>query len=125
MAKGFPVPKRDNIVDLFPAEADTPEIQISQLRKQRPQPGVTDRPRSALDLSAASKLVMVMGPGRAGKTTLVRWMVERAQARYGAGEGPPGWDRPRPTLTGQRFKRSSRMPMRPARPVRWMTSSDG
>jgi hypothetical protein len=89
VAKGFPVPKRDNIVDLFPAEADTPEIQISQLRKQRPQPGVTDRPRSALDLSAASKLVMVMGPGRAGKTTLVRWMVERAQARYGAGEGPP------------------------------------
>jgi hypothetical protein len=36
------------------------------------------RARSSIDLTGKDKLVMVLGAGSSGKTTLMRWMIERA-----------------------------------------------
>jgi hypothetical protein len=71
---------RDNIVRLFGGD-DTPppETKMDLLR-----PAATDRPISvqsaqpAIDLSGQHKLITTFGPGNSGKTTLLRWMIERS-----------------------------------------------
>ncbi len=40
-------------------------------------------PATSLDLSGRPKLVMLCGPGRTGKSTLARWMIENAMERPG------------------------------------------
>ena len=75
---------RDNIFHLFEgSDAVPPETKMSTLRQfasDRPASPVTGQGTS-IDLTGKPKLVMTFGPGRTGKTLLLRWMIERAQRR--------------------------------------------
>jgi hypothetical protein len=74
----------DNIVHLFDGtDATPPETKMSDLRETG-----SDRPAAPtvgagadLNLTGKPKLVMTFGPGRTGKTLLLRWLIERARLR--------------------------------------------
>lgn len=76
---------KDNIYQLFDNhEADLPEAQLEVPRLS--QDGQTPPSlASGVDLSGKPKVLMVMGAGRSGKSTLLRWVVERA---LGSGNDP-------------------------------------
>jgi hypothetical protein len=73
----------DNIYRLFnTADDDIAETPVSALR----QPGIeptTQAHGTGVDLTGKHKLIMTFGPGRSGKTTMLRWAVERGQRKEG------------------------------------------
>jgi hypothetical protein len=76
-------PKPNPIAALFQdAEADLPEIalDISHIAPERTTNG-TEARSVALDLSGKPKVAMAIGQGGTGKTTLLRWICERALSR--------------------------------------------
>lgn len=74
---------KDNIVQLFDDRAEEiPETPLGVVAT------VADRPVSAtggaaVDLTGKPRVVMVFGPGRSGKSSWLRWAVERSHAADG------------------------------------------
>jgi hypothetical protein len=90
---------KDNIVRLFDTrEAELPETPLGDPRLTQevlPAPSLA----SAVDLSGKPRVVMTFGAGRSGKSTLLRWVVERAIDRDGeTGVVLASMDTARPTL---------------------------
>jgi hypothetical protein len=103
---------KDNIVRLFDTrEAELPETPLADPRLTQealPAPSLA----SAVDLSGKPRVVMTFGAGRSGKSTLLRWVVERAIERDGeTGAVLATVDAARPTL--QRFFPSAIIPKQP------------
>lgn len=59
---------------------DEPEIPEVSVGIQRPDKATVPRPAVALDLTGHPKCWLFVGRGRTGKTTLIRWIAERAGA---------------------------------------------
>lgn len=73
----------DNIIDFFrPTADDLPEAPLPSL-SARPSPVDSGIATKGVNLADHRKVVMTMGPGRSGKSTLLRWMIERAMNRDG------------------------------------------
>jgi hypothetical protein len=72
----------DNVVPLFDTDPDdTEEIAIG---RTAPVAAVApSEPAAAIDLSDAAKVVMAIGLGGTGKTSIMRWIAERAIAKGG------------------------------------------
>jgi hypothetical protein len=103
---------KDNIIRLFDArDDDLPETPLSAPRLTQealPAPSLA----SAVDLSGKPRVVMTFGAGRSGKSTFLRWTVERAIDRDGeTGAVLATVDALRPTL--QRFFPSAIVPKQP------------
>src|SRR3954465_14981489 len=87
MRKGYHVTKqlRDNVFELFHGpEKDIPETPLDVARPVAASPPVAAA-GSAVDLTGKPKIIMLMGAGRSGKSSLARLIVERALNR----EDPP------------------------------------
>jgi hypothetical protein len=90
---------KDNIVRLFDtSDAELPETPLNA-------PGLTQQAlpapllSAAVDLAGKPRVVMTFGAGRSGKSTLLRWVVERAIDRDGeTGVVLASMDMARPTL---------------------------
>jgi hypothetical protein len=63
---------------------DLDETPLAMLRQTSDQANAAGSASSSLDLTGQHKLVMTFGPGRSGKTLLLRWAVERAHQRLDA-----------------------------------------
>ena len=103
---------KDNIVRLFDTrEAELPETPLGDPRlTQDALPAVSLA--SAVDLTGKPRVVMTFGAGRSGKSTLLRWVVERALDRDGeTGAVLATADTLRPTL--QRFFPGAIVPKQP------------
>lgn len=105
---------KDNIVRLFDTrEADLPETPLGDPRLTQellPAPSLAP----AVDLTGKPRVVMTFGAGRSGKSTLLRWVVERAIDRdgeTGTGAVLATVDTMRPTL--QRFFPGAIVPKQP------------
>ena len=70
----------ENVVPLFgDRDANLPEARLDVLHPGRPE---LAKPSSqALDLTGKAKAIMAIGLGATGKTTLLRWLCERALER--------------------------------------------
>jgi hypothetical protein len=72
-------PLHDNIIRLFEErEPDLPEMAIEVPRLSQ-DPGLPRSLDSAVDLTGKPRIIMTFGAGRSGKSTLLRWVVERSQ----------------------------------------------
>lgn len=72
-------PLKDNIIRLFEdREADLPEARI-EVPSLSQEPQIAPSLDSAVDLTGKPRIVMTFGAGRSGKSTLLRWAVERSQ----------------------------------------------
>jgi hypothetical protein len=73
---------RDNIIKLFTADddADVAEAPLAALRPP-PQARTPSTVVTGIDLTGRPKLLMTFGPGRSGKTLVLRWLAERALER--------------------------------------------
>lgn len=70
---------KDNLVRLFTTtDDDIPETPMVIPRVSTENVVQVARAQTAVDLTGQHKLVMAFGPGRSGKTTLLRWIAERA-----------------------------------------------
>lgn len=75
--------KPDKVVPLFvPQPSDIPEVDldVSHLIRKMAEPAATPA-KSAIDLTGKPKVVMAIGAGSTGKTTMLRWLCERALER--------------------------------------------
>ena len=71
---------RDNIIKLFPdQDADLPETPLGAAPEAAAEQ--PSDPAQVLDLTGKHRVIMAFGPGRSGKSTLIRWMVDRALSR--------------------------------------------
>jgi len=90
---------RDNIIRLFGNDQpDLPEMEMPGQEEAQARPA--GRQGTQIDLSGQPKLVMAFGAGSAGKSTLIRWAIDRVKLR-GDGAEPPALatlDAERPTL---------------------------
>lgn len=110
---------KDNIVQLF-SESDEvlPETPL-MIAPAAPWDPVSATGLTAVDLTGKPRIIMTFGAGRSGKSTLLRWCVERAQrTRSDEGLVLATADARRPTL--KRFFPGAMMPGTPDGAMAWL-----
>lgn len=75
---------QEKIVRLFPEEADIPEVPLGARLKAKTVPDIGRNADRAAVLTGPKRIVMTYGPGRTGKTTLIRYVVNQALGREGS-----------------------------------------
>lgn len=76
----------DNVVALFDDRADElPEMPLETMSGASSDL-VSETGGAAVDLTGKPRIIMTFGAGRSGKSTLLRWSIDRAMAREGGSD---------------------------------------